>query len=206
MKFSKFIFTCVLCLYICNLKSQDNIYNSKLGLIVKTDILAPPLFWLIGGAPAYSLSVEKLLGSRQSFQLSGNFGYSNSLDYSSNQFRYFIYQIIPEYRFYLNKQKIQKGIYCGPYSKLIDGHGYELVGGYEDKYLYRSIELGALSGYQIYPLKHCVVDFLLGLGVRKIIYDKRIDSSPQADFPETDIKQRQYLFGRLSLNIGYVFY
>ena len=202
MNIVKFIPFFVLCFFANALKSQDAVSKRKLGLVVKTDILAPSLDWLISGSPSYSLSVEKFIGKRQSFQLSGYYSYNHSTEPS--QIIYSSYQIVPEYRFYPNDKQMHNGVYCGAYSRLINEHSYEIYSRSTDEFLYRSLELGVISGYQIYPFKHLVFDFLFGLGGRKVIYNKRIDSSPQSVHPESNYKQTQYLFGRLSINIGYI--
>lgn len=196
----KLYFVCIICLLSYPLTAQDKIYNKKTGLAVKTDILAIPMTDLFSGDlyQSYSLSLEKLLGNKQSFQLSGYYSYFNNSPHGHEVFRGF--QIIPEYRFYLNKKNCQKGIYCGIYTGFINEHYYIPNVDYNHKF--RFIELGALSGYQTYLFKHFIVDFLIGFGAKKTISKKIINSDGL-----TPSNQRPYyLDARLSLNIGYVFY
>lgn len=198
MNIAKFILLGMLFLLTYTLKAQDTLYNQRLGLAVKTDILATAFSKLIFGAQSYSLSVEKLIGKKQSFQLSGYYSfYNNNPDDQTN---YRAFQIIPEYRLYLNKKNWHKGMYCGIYSGLIDQHEFIPNGNYDLKF--RFIELGAQSGYQTYLFKHFVIDFLLGFGAKKTISPKNIS-------PDGHIYSNQrayYLDGRLYLNIGYIFY
>lgn len=197
---AKFILLGFLSLHTCTLKAQDTLYNRSLGLAVKTDILSTALAGPLSQSQSYSLSVEKLIGKKQSFQLSGYFNYFNYNSYAPYT-KYRSFQIIPEYRFYLNTKKLQKGIYCGIYSGLIARH--ELFPRDNSEHIQRFIEQGVLGGYQIYLFKHFVVDFLFGLGINKNIYNKKINDRDQFN---VNVDQRLYLDSRLSLNIGYIFY
>lgn len=198
MNIAKFILLGMLFLLTYTLKAQDTLYNQRLGLAVKTDVLATALAGPLSQSRSYSLSVEKLIGKKQSFQLSGYFDYWNYNSYSPHS-KYRSFRIIPEYRFYLNKKNWHKGIYCGIYSGLIDQHEFIPNGNYD--HFKRFIELGALSGYQIYLFKHFAVDFLFGLGANKVIYNKFVT----ADGLHPN-QRLYYIDGRLSLNIGYIFY
>lgn len=197
MKIPKLILLIIICLFAPTLKAQDTTYNRRLGLVLKTDILNTVLSEALTIHKSYSLSVEKLIGKKQSFQLSGYFDYFHYNSNSHTSFRSF--QITPEYRFYLNKKNWHKGIYCGIYSGLLDQHDYIPNGSYSHKI--RFIELGAISGYQIYLFKHVAVDFVCGLGAKKIIYDRYVTKDGLHS------NQRlYYIDGRLSFNIGYIFY
>lgn len=195
----KLYFIIIICLFSNSLIAQDSLYNQRIGVVVKTDILATALAPLVSQSHSYSLSVEKLIGNKQSFQLSGYYNYFNyNINSPHSKYRYF--QVIPEYRFYLNKKNWHKGIYCGVYSGLIDLHDFTPNGNYDFRKRY--IELGALGGYQIYFFKHLAVDFLCGFGGSRVIYYKFVKYAHNFQSSQ----RLYYLDGRLSLNIGYIFY
>ncbi|MES2288071.1 MAG: DUF3575 domain-containing protein [Bacteroidota bacterium] len=185
-------------LFSNSLIAQDSLYNRRMGFVVKIDILSTALAPLVSQSYSYSLSAEKFIDKKQSFQLSGYFNYFN-YNINSPHSKYRSFQVIPEYRFYLNNKNWHKGIYCGVYSGLIDLHEFIPNGNYD--YRKRYIKLGALGGYQIYLFKHFAVDFLLGFGGSTIIYDQFVNSHGLQPS-----KRTYFLDGRLSLNIGYVFY
>ena len=98
----------------------------------------------------------------------------------------------------INKKNRHKGIYVGVYSGFVNSD--ELYHDTNSEDIVRSIQLGALSGYQIYIFNHIVIDFLIGLGASDDIYTKFINH------PYSRVNYAIGPNGRISLNIGYLFH
>ncbi len=199
MRTIKFFLLKIIILYSFILNAQDKTYNQKLGLVVKTDILSTAFSPSIWGIQSYSLSVEKFINKRWSLQLSGYYGFYDK-KYLGESSHCRVFHIIPEYRFYLNKNDKHKGIYCGTYLEWWDLHIYDFGDGNEYKTNMKAV--GVLSGYQFYFLKHFTIDFLTGIGAGMEYGRERSLDRPDG----WDIPAKIGLSGRVALSIGYIFY
>lgn len=180
---------------------KDSIPTSHL-FVIKTDVLVPVIASTINRI-GFGLSAEYGFLKRNSFQLSNVY-----VSLNSTQDKEKTNQAILDYKFYITHKKQYTGFYSGVYLKYIDYHTiHQAVNPYynnQNIYLelsHNKIGGGLIFGYQNYLLKHIVIDFLLGLGVRN-------------NFKTTIIKQENIgysdnkatvLDARLSLNIGYKF-
>lgn len=196
----KLIILSAFCIVPCSFKAQESPYNQKIGAVIKTDILTAALAIPISQSQSYSLSIETFIKNKQSLQVSGYYTFFDYNRYSPNsKFRSF--QIIPEYKLYLNKKKEHKGIYSGIYSGYVTMH--ELFPIDNSEHIQRFIKLGLSTGYQMYFSKHFVIDCLLGLGMNRNFYNKKNNDIEQFN---VNVDQKIYIDGRCSINIGYVFY
>ena len=195
----------VLLLFLLNQNSfyaqKDSIHTSHL-FVIKTDVLVPVIASSIHRI-GFGLSAEYGFLKRHSFQLSNVYvSLNNTKDKEKTN------QALLDYKFYITHKKQYTGFYSGAYLKYID---YHTIHQYVDPYYnnqniylelsHNSIGGGLVFGYQNYLLKHIVIDFLIGLGVRN-------------NFKTTIIKQENIgysenkatiLDARVSLNIGYKF-
>jgi hypothetical protein len=223
----KAIFFCLVYFWFsianCNAISLSGDSSKKrINLIVKADLILP-IYSLLAKAKLFSITVEKLLGSRHSFQLS-YLSYSSQTDVTEPNYHEPIksYQnratntfiVIPEYKFFVSRKKRHSGYYAGfflSYSSRVDefhnktvvpaGYGIWNVLGpatiYGPDYNQREQDIGGgiINGIQFYVFKKVVVDFLLGLGARKPIKS------------EGPIYTEYVLKGQIrgAINIGYKF-
>ncbi len=205
----------IIYIFLSNLSfGQDSSQTKLRNTIVKMDLVFPAL-WI--ATPVFSnmvsIAVENSTFKNQSIQLRS--AYSTITQEQIDQYSLYgtnfstkttvilkTLQIIPEYRFYVTK----KNLYLGPYLK----HSYnqtettiipndtivQVLDGFS-KLVWNTLGIGGLAGYQFFIKNRISVDFLLALGIRKIIYQKNI-------IGEGDVKA-SLADGIFSVTVGYRF-
>jgi len=223
MKFSKHLFLLIFALFLfTKLFSQGHAFQKSNGtFVIKTDILLPvmSLFnigdFLEHSKPNFSITFEKFLKKKSSLSLQltimnaspklrhvGNWHSTDAIIFTEN-----ILEIIPEYKIYLFRKKMQKGFYIGAYAKYIRNHTInEEPGPYYNlmtylEYVEHETAFGGLTGYQFYIKKRLVIDFLLGFG-RAQLFKLDIIKEENVHFIDD---YSGYLDAQLAINIGYKF-
>ena len=193
--------------------SNDSLKSNK-AFIVKTDLVRPALGYLQKNND-YSASIEIGFRKRHSLQMRGILltpVINNNIGFTipNNSF-----QVIPEYKFFFNTKKGYDGFYIGLYSKyasnIVGSMASDMIG---DMFMcyYNQISLGGggIIGYQNYIGKHFLIDFMVGLGARRLIKTTFINeivpleqigfiNGYQNPFAPTSFD------GMVSINIGYRF-
>ncbi|MGZ6416851.1 MAG: DUF3575 domain-containing protein [Bacteroidia bacterium] len=189
--------------------SQSSEAKEPIGFIIKADVFLPSMT-LVENREHYSsnprdshtqhffsVTLEKKLKQRQSIQLTGSYSYDNFIHNSVDvNVKSKIFSIIPEYKFFILKNKPITGPYIGTYL-LLENEQFSDVEYLYNKYDYNNIKLGAglSTGYQFYIKNRIVIDALFGFGLKKIINGNSSDH--QIHYWEFD--------GRLALNVVYIF-
>jgi len=222
MKFSKHIFLLIFAVFLfAKLFSQnDTLQKSNSAFVLKTDILLPVMgLFNIGdflepNKLNFSITSEINFKKRNSLQLTvlnvwpkvKHVGYWPSAN--TEIFTVNVLEIIPEYKFYLSRKKMQKGFYIGAYAKYIRSHTIrEEHGPYPYspmmhlEYIEHETAFGGLAGYQFYIKKKLVIDFLLGLG-RAQLFKVDIIKKEYTQFSDD---YSGYLDAQFAINIGYKF-
>ena len=152
-------------LYSNLIYSQQDSLNKKAAFILKADILLP--LFAFPDDKYYnikSLTTEICFAGRHSIQLTALF-YKDLPEQK-------MYQIIPEYKYFLNKKKQYYGYYCGAFFNYVNWTFYprkdypntteieidDIIGG------------GVIAGYQRYFFKRLTLDFLIGIGDSKLVH------------------------------------
>jgi len=211
MKFSKHIFLLIFALFLfAKLFSQVNtLKKTNSAFVLKTDILSPIIFNISDYIlPNFSITCEKFIKKRHSIQLTGLYAWFDKKSGYKGQTKGQIFEIIPDYKFYLSRKKMQKGFYIGAYAKYIRNHTIDEEQGpypYSPmmylEYIEHETAFGGLTGYQFYIKKRLVIDFLLGFG-RAQLYKVDIIKKEHIQFSDD---YSGYLDAQFAINIGYKF-
>ncbi|MGZ4033415.1 MAG: DUF3575 domain-containing protein [Bacteroidia bacterium] len=182
--------------------SQSSEQKNGLGLIVKADVFGPAItainnrnshftFNEYTHQHFFSGTVEKQLKDRHTIQLTGTY----FLEYLVHDVQYRhkqeIVSIIPEYKFFIFKNKPVTGPYIGGYLIYSQEHFKSEVylNPYSDYYT-NKLGVGLSTGYQFYIKNRIVIDTHGGIGIKKTIN-----------------KNSKILYGdgQYAINIGYKF-
>lgn len=196
-------------------KSTDlNIKDStrKINVVIKGDILTP-LAGLISQEKSYSGTLEKLLFRRHSIQftyLSRQRNFSptpDSYHHVSDIFN--LYQLIPEYKFYVSKRKQYSGYYVGgtlAYSNYNDINTYYLstspIVTSVNQVSGQSLGFGLMNGIQFYMFKYLTFDFLAGVGLNKTLQRQLVQNNTIETYETFYNPKFNY---RFAVNIGVKF-
>jgi hypothetical protein len=198
-------------------KAQDTITENSNSVVIKTDLLIPVMsLFNIGNSlestkPNFSFSVEKFFKRRNSLQVTMIYvwpkitpiGYWPTWDtYTINDL-----EIIPEYKIYLTKKKIQKGSYTGVYLKYHRSHTdnsspYPIPFGMHLEYVEHYAGFGCIFGYQFYLKKRLTLDFLARLGYAQLV---SVNIKKEEYIHKGSSDYSGFLDPLLSINIGYKF-
>ena len=194
----KYIFSILIVLFSFGGFAQDSTKTHKIGLIVKADVFLP-IAYLIDDVRKFSdgyyvsVSTEKTIKKRQSFQLTGTYKW-NPHYFEERR----IFEIIPEYKFFILRYKTCNGPFLGVYGKYYRGeviYNNEMNPKYNSISYARCIAGGFSTGYQYYILNNRIeMDFLFGWGR---FYEIANNSINLAHYWDDDF--------RVSFNIGYRF-
>lgn len=165
--------------------SQDTAQTKFRNTIVKVDLVFPALGVL---SPLFSnmfaVCVENSTFKNQSIQLRGT--HNTMTQEATNQYSIYgttftiktkavtkNFQIIPEYRFYIVKQKLYLGSYL-KYSynhsvvETMPGDTNVLIQNGELDIVWHTAGIGGLAGFQYFIMERISMDFLIGIGIRGI--------------------------------------
>ncbi len=198
--------------------AQDSTKTKKLGLIVKADVPLPVADLVFSKVERdMSLTVEKIINRRNSVQVTGTYHFikanANSPD-SALANRRNIFQIIPEYKFFILKRKVCSGPYVGAYLKYIRDEeiwdewtetiNYNAYPNTKNThffadYYYFKYAIGAITGCQFYIRNRVTFDFLFGVGASKTFLVQKVSGENIGTILGSDLD------GRLAFNVGYKF-
>jgi hypothetical protein len=173
----------------------------KIQFLIKTDILSI-IISAIEGKTAASFTGEICFNHRHSIQFTGL-----NKAYSTISRKDFTVEIIPEYKFFIEKRKSYSGFYAGAYLKTTNySYENELNIDVPQNYTYLEYNMtrmggGVICGYQIYIKKHLVIDLLAGYGA---LYSTDINIIKMVNI-KMDNQPKTINDFRLSLNLGYKF-
>jgi hypothetical protein len=182
-------------------KSRNFIYKNlkieNIQFVIKTDLLGPVIS-LIDKRRMNTLTGEICFNNKHSIQLTGLYN-----NYQSRFESEFILDIIPEYKFFLERKKSYTGFYTGAYLKLRNSTFEYVITYYKSTYYYDYNKYNQTSfgggiiccGYQNHIRKNIVFDFLFGIGGQYIV---KVNNS----FIENHKISRDI---RFALNLGYKF-
>jgi hypothetical protein len=165
---------------------------SKIRIILKTDILLPPTV-LTNPTHYWSFTFEKTFGSRHSFQLTyWDVRWTQTIEQYDYKTTY--NYLLPEYKFFFKRG--QKGYYVGGtiYLQKLTEHTNEPHLILFDLTNY-SMGAGIINGFQFYPLKHFVIDFLAGIGGVGVVHSQGPDY----------VDDVGPIVWRAAINVGYKF-
>src|ERR1035437_5820568 len=159
--------------------------TKKVNLILKTDVLLPVITLGKSHTGEFSFTVERLFNKRHSFQLTfasfGNYKRNMQLSYGAvtqeTNFDEHSIAIIPEYKFFVSKNKNHTGYYIGASAAYLlnaqnnkwaiiipAGVSYNNTMGpatlsYHYKDNLQALAFGIINGFQYYLYNHFVLDF-----------------------------------------------
>jgi hypothetical protein len=176
---------------------------------LKTDILVP-LFGLTDDIYTGSVTFEKGFSSRHSIQVKVMYAYAPvqlSSAYTSASFaNNYSLLIFPEYKYFLNKDRMYAGWFSGIYLKLL-GEKYEDELYWSNPLQWSFFECktydlggGPIIGYQNY-YRHFTYEFLLGIGYRATFYKKILRDS----MPPSELARYSNLDLDVAIQVGYRF-
>src|ERR1017187_3688629 len=150
--------------------SQQDTTKGKVEFIVKADVLMP--FYMLTYSDFYlprfkgnnmeSLTFETCFANRHSIQIT---------DFIFNEGGHnYLNQIIPEYKYFLNKYNPFNGFYCGATLKYLYAKSTNDGGPPYETEIDYGIGEGVIIGYQRTCFKHLVIDFLIGVGEDQILH------------------------------------
>lgn len=205
----------IISLTLVNLSfAQDSTELSPKTTTVKLDLVYPAIGLI---SPQFQemifLSVENSVKKNQSAQISGMYStfknnetYQHSFFGASFSFNTITvqrtWQIMPQYRFYYPG----KNFYLGPYIKYAYTHSKSEIIPNDTVVMtqkgvinlaWQAAGLGGVAGYHFFVFNNVSVDLSLGLGIRKIFYNKIISGTGLIKTSPAD--------GLFSLTIGYRF-
>lgn len=186
---------------------QSSGSKEGLGLIVKADILLPTIITVENKnrhnsaansdkKSFFSITIEKQFKKRQSLQLSGAYYSEDYTHYMDYKIKTNSITIVPEYKFFVLKNKPITGPYIGSYLLYINEQVRDVEYVYHI-YNYNNTQLGGgfSTGYQFYIKNKIVIDALVGGGLQKVITGRNVDHQ----VPYWDMNLR------FAINIGYKF-
>ncbi len=205
--------------------NPDSVKQKIIGLIIKSDFLSPA-YAVVTNSFGCTFTLEKLIKKRHSIQITGLYfsgGISlmnltdsyaaNNNNYGTNSGRQNVYQIIPEYKFFITDTNMISGRpYVGAYLKWIKEEEKFDIWTYPNSmlpspgkhtsadYNLSGYSLGLMTGYQFYLIDRFVIDFLIGFGGNKAYSVKKIRGD-DINFPYNEWS----LGVRSAINVGYKF-